>query len=340
MSAGAPGGPVFVVGFPRSGTTLLRALLSAHPTIAIAPETHFLNKFAKGFEDHDLRTAEQFQQFWNRFSQSDRFVDLGIDAESTRDRILATGDLHLKNVFALTLQEFARQAGKPRWGEKTPAHDRHIGRLLEWYPDARVIYMVRDPRAACASLLRAPWRTDSGSDGKGSKPGRVRRLELLYEDSFFWRRSVERYRRDWERDERVMLVRYEELASRPEDALRAICRFIGAEFDPQMLAERSSGDLPPVRAHLQNREHERWRHAHIERARQGVSTESIAKWKSQLTALEVAVIEANCHQQMPAFGYDPNASDEPRARRWQFRVNRTMVSLFLAARKPFVKPLA
>jgi hypothetical protein len=332
MSAAARDGPIFIVGFPRSGTTLLRALLSAHPTIAIAPETHFLNRFAKKLADDDLKTEDQFLAFWNTFSNSDRFVDLGIDAGVTRDLILASRDLHLKNVFAVTLQEFARQSGKRRWGEKTPGHDRHIGRLFEWYPDACVIYIVRDPRAACASLLHAPWRTNPGSHGRGRVPGRVRRLEMLHEDSFFWRRSVDRYRREWEGDTRVMAVRYEDLTTRPDVALREVCGFIGADFDPQMLAERSAGDLPPVRANLADKQHEEWRHKHIERARQGVSTDSVTKWKGQLNAVEVAVIEANCHQQMVHFGYDPGDSVGP-------RVNRTMVSLLMAARRPFVKPL-
>ncbi|MEO5579031.1 MAG: sulfotransferase [Gemmatimonadaceae bacterium] len=334
------GGPLFIVGFPRSGTTLMRALLSAHPTIAIAPETHFLKMFENRLNDHYPKTHEQFERVWTKFSQSDRFVDLGIDADATRESILATGDLRLKNIFALTLQKFARVAGKPRWGEKTPAHDRHIGTLLKWYPGARVIYLIRDPRAACASLLQAPWRTNPGSDAQGVKPDRMRRLGLLHDDSCSWRRNVDRYRRDWERDGRVMLVRYEDLASSPESALRTVCHFIGAEFDPGMLAPRSSDALPPVRAHLESKEHEEWRHAHIEKARQAVSTESVAKWKDQLTPLEVAVIETNCRPQMRVFGYDQVGSDDTLGRRWVSRLNRMMVSAFLHARKPFATPLA
>ncbi len=332
--------PLFIVGFPRSGTTLMRALLSGHPTIAIAPETHFLNKFAKGVDGLDLKTVENFRPFWSRFSASDRFVDLGIDADATSERILASGDFHLRNVFALTLQEFASAAGKPRWGEKTPAHDRYIGTLLEWFPGARVIYMVRDPRGACASLLQAPWRTNPGSKVGNVRPGRVRRLELLNEDSFWWRRSVERFRRDWQQDSRVMAVRYEELASRPEPVLRTICGFIAADYDPQMLVNRSADDLPPARARWGNQEHEDWRHAHIERARQGVSEESVAKWKGQLTPLEVAVVEANCHRQMPGFGYDPIATDQSLIRRWRFHLNRTAVQAFLRIRRPFTGALA
>jgi hypothetical protein len=339
MNTPVAGGPIFIVGFPRSGTTLIRALLSAHSTIAIAPETHFLNKFAKKFPERDLKTLEQFDRFWARFVKSDRFADIGIDAVSTRNIIVASGDLHLKNVLAITLQEFARKAGKPRWGEKTPAHDRHIGTLLEWYPDSSIIYMVRDPRAACASLLQAPWRTKARPGQKGGI-SRTKRLRLLNEDAFFWRRSVDRYRTNWEDSSKVLLVRYEDLVGTPEDTLRRVCDFIGAEFEPPMLAQRSMADVPPVMAQLDSKEHEAWRHAHIAKARQSVSTDAVDKWKKQLSALEIAVIEANCHREMHTLGYYPDRHDASATERLQPFVNRMVVSAFLNARKPFVKPLA
>lgn len=339
MAGDTARGPLFIVGFPRSGTTLVRALLSAHPLIAIAPETHFLNRFAKDVENLDLKTADRFLEFWSRFSGSDRFVDLGISPDLTRDRILASANYHLRNIFAIILREFADAAGKPIWGEKTPGHDRHIVTLLEWFPGARVIYVIRDPRAACASLLHAPWRTNPDSDKPSAAPGRVRRLQLLDEDAFFWQRSVERYRRDWARDPRVTLVRYEDLAARPESVLRDICAFIGVDYHPQMLDSRSRDDLPPPRAELNDKDHQNWRRAHIERARQTVTTDALAKWKAELSRLEVAVVEANCHRPMQAFGYEVGIPEDSRFARWSARLARIAVTPFLRARKRFAPPV-
>lgn len=312
----------------------MRALLSAHPRIAIPPETHFLNRFAAEVDDFDLRTADRFLGFWKKFAASDRFIDLGIDGDALRERILVRGDFHLRTVFALTLQEYARAAGKPRWGEKTPAHDRHVGILFEWFPQARVIFMVRDPRAACASLLQAPWRTSGVSGAPHNKPGRVRRLQLLYEDSCFWNHSVERGRQ-WQSDARVILVRYEDLAGRPETTLRSVCRFIDEEFHPHMLERRSEEALPSPRAQLSDREHQEWRRAHIERARQDVSTDSVAKWRSDLTPLEVAVIEATCQRLMREFGYESGTPDQSYLQAMKGRLSRGVVVLLLGLRKRF-----
>jgi hypothetical protein len=93
-------------------------------------------------------------------------------------------------------------------------------------------------------------------------------------------------------------------------------------------------------AQLDSKEHEAWRHAHIAKARQSVSTDSVDKWKKQLSALEIAVVEANCHREMLALGYDPDRHHAAPTERWQPFVSRMVVSAFLAARKPFVKPLA
>jgi hypothetical protein len=287
----------------------MRALLSAHPSIAIASETHFLNRFAADIDDSDLATTEQFRTFWDRFARSDRFVDLGIDADTVRDRILDSADFRLRNVFATTLQEYARVAGKSRWGEKTPAHDRFVGTLLGWFPDARVIYMLRDPRAACVSLLGAPWRTNAASSEGHTPLDPARRLQLLEEDSNHWRESVERHQRVWQGDSRVTLVRYEDLAARPEQTMRDVCRFVGAPFDSRILERRSEDALPPVRAQLQDKEHQAWRSAHIERAREAVSADSLTRWRSLLSSAEIEVIESNCRKQMAEFGYGLESED-------------------------------
>ena len=281
----------------------MRALLSAHPSIAIASETHFLNKFAAGVDGLDLETAGQFQTFWDRFARSDRFVDLGIDADAVGDRIRASGDFRLRNVFATTLQEYARVAGKPRWGEKTPAHDKFVGTLLRWFGDARVIYMLRDPRAACVSLLHAPWRTNPTASEEHTTLEPSRRLQFLEDDSNHWRKSVDRHQREWREDARVTLVRYEDLAARPQETMREVCRFLDVQYDGRMLERRSEDALPPVRAQLQDKEHQAWRSAHIERAREEVGTDSLTKWRSELSAAEIKVIETNCGEHMAEFGY-------------------------------------
>ncbi|NEQ53441.1 MAG: sulfotransferase, partial [Leptolyngbya sp. SIO3F4] len=75
--------PIFIVGMPRSGTTLLTTILSAHPRIAISPESHFLAYWVPKYQHLKLENPNEFQQFWQVLSQSKRFSYFDIDADET-----------------------------------------------------------------------------------------------------------------------------------------------------------------------------------------------------------------------------------------------------------------
>src|SRR5688572_17181295 len=149
--------PIFVVGMSRSGTTLISSMLSAHPEVAISGETHFLNRWMRERVARPDLTRKDFDRLWSRYTQSHQFRFLNLDPDAIAARIHASGSYHLAVVFAALLAQHGSTWGKPRVGEKTPGHDRSMTTLLDWYPDARIVYMLRDPRAVVASLIRTPW---------------------------------------------------------------------------------------------------------------------------------------------------------------------------------------
>ena len=153
-------GPIFVVGVPRSGTTLVSSVLSKHSSIHISPETHYLA--------HDWRTNRHLN-LSNRRDRSDfidglisgrRFRSLNIPADKLRERFIEDDSANFRSIFDYLMSFQAREAGKPISGEKTPGHYEHIGDLLSWYPAGRVIFVLRDPRAVVASVIDDPiWKS-------------------------------------------------------------------------------------------------------------------------------------------------------------------------------------
>lgn len=91
---------------------------------------------------------------WNDYSASKSFESLGLDNAVLRNNLPAGGERTLVAIFASILQTYAEAHGKARCGEKTPRHYLYIDTLLEWFPRATVVFVVRDPRAVAASLLR------------------------------------------------------------------------------------------------------------------------------------------------------------------------------------------
>ncbi len=270
--------PIFVVGVPRSGTTLLAAMLNAHPRIAISPETFFL-EWALRRPPASLARDAGFDDFWDEYARSTPFAALDLDAEGLRQRFKTSTARSFADLFAVILRTYAAAHDKPRCGEKTPRHYLYVDTLLEWFPRARVTFVVRDPRAVAASLLLVPWASNDAE-----------------EHGWRWRRSMELLAR-FERDPRVIATRYEDLVRQPEEALKRLCTHVDEAFENDMLEFAGSATaLVAGESHKQN-------------VLRPLSGESLHRWKSQLTARQIATIEHITADGMAACGYE-RSTDE------------------------------
>lgn len=193
-----PDSPVFVVGTMRSGSTLFRLVLDAHPNIAISEETGFMG---------GLAAAKQIPN-WAR--GRNWFERLGYTEEEF--------DARLREFYAGMFQRHARSQGKSRWGEKTPFHSRHIAQMAAVFPDAVFVAIVRHPGAVAHSLVEK-FHYDM-SDA------------VTYWDAT----NKEILRRGLElADDRFALLRYEDLVEHPEETLRELVDFLGEPWSEDLL---------------------------------------------------------------------------------------------------------
>jgi hypothetical protein len=208
---------VFVVGPGRSGTSLLRRLLNADPEVALAPETHFLDQWLPRFflSGQDRATVEAL---WPLYRESAHFRSLEFS-----DDVASTLPLSApRTFFKGMLDTYAEQRGASVGGEKTPTHFRYVGRLLDWFPDARVVFILRDVRGTVASLRALDYRWARGTDHKHVS---------------LWRDSAEAALR-WKTHPRVEMVRYEDLVRNPVSVLKELVpRLTGSAFNPAWLSE-------------------------------------------------------------------------------------------------------
>lgn len=282
--AGPSSGPIFIVGCPRSGTTLLRTIIASHSRMIVSPESHFFNYWLKEYGHLNLQEESEFQRFWQDFSTSQRFAYFDLDAAAFLAKLRRQDEISFRSVFALLMAEYAALKQKPRWGEKTPAHYDYLETIFDWFPNAKILWLIRDPRAVVASLLKVEWSS-----------------KYTFNNAYYWLSSAKLYLEQWSADPRVMRINYEALVTDPEANIEALCQFLGEELEPGMLSQRSEKNVP-------NPHQGGWAKAHLQQVMQPIGQQSVEKWRSQLSKTQVAIVEHITRDAMVGHGYEPLTS--------------------------------
>jgi hypothetical protein len=217
--------PIFVVGTGRSGTTLLRMMLSAHPRIYLTHEASFCLLDAMF---PAKRTGEEFLRYYFR---SASFRWLRLDPRAVMASVARPVERDgLGPVFSRVMEAKGAEFGKVRVGDKTPSHAGNLGRIFAMWPDARVVRIVRDPRAVVRSLRGMPW-------GPGSATGAAAMCEIE-------RRQVAPF------SERILKIRLEDLLTAPREVMGKVLAFVDEPWSDQVLDHPRFGpgadDMPPL----------------------------------------------------------------------------------------------
>lgn len=250
---------IFIVGVSRSGTTLMRYILNQSSLIAIARENHFLGhllssegmrqkfrKFGDLQEDANVRRLVDFlysgvseKSSWLRRSSSHwRWITRRIDKEIFLQKILES-DRSERAMFATMMDLFAERKGKAIKGEKTPAHFQYADTLLEWFPKAKIIHMMRDPRGTFISELRRRKKEAQSFPYRQLKrvPA-LMKLLILLQTTLTWGASARSASANLAKyPGRYTVQCFEDLVRHPEQQIRALCAFLGVPFQEQMLEQ-------------------------------------------------------------------------------------------------------
>lgn len=269
-------GPVFIGGPDRCGKTTLQAFLSSHPNIAIpAVGSNFWSYFYGQYGD--LHSQENFERCLDALLHYKHALFLKPDAERIRHEFWQSEPSYAR-LFALLHEHYAERTGKPRWGDQTGLIERYADPIFKSYPDAKMLHMIRDPRDRYEASLEM-W-----PDGKGRVGAATGRW--LY-SARLARRNLDRY------PERYMIVRFETLIRDTEATLRDVCRFLGEDYTPEMLA---MGGSPGHRSKV-------LQGAESTGSAVSLSTSFIGRYRSRLTREEIAFMQAYAGRQMDIFGY-------------------------------------
>ncbi|MEG4453604.1 sulfotransferase [Microcoleus sp. N9_A1] len=204
---------IFLIGSPRSGTTMLQSLLAAHPEVISFPESKFFHyllykKFAgklpgrmEAFFKDEINRPELLQGF--------------DDSQSLGTKV---------SWFAGVLDGLAAEQNKSIWLEKTPEHIYFIDDIERFLPDAKFIHILRNGMDTIASLHEA-----------------TRNSHDLWGPGWDLNHCIHRWKEatlishKYAKKSNHILVKYEEIVDNKVKKLEELCHFMGVEYDGKML---------------------------------------------------------------------------------------------------------
>lgn len=305
--------PIFIVGSDRSGTTLLRLMLTCHPDIAIPPESLFALDLYPAWSTVRLKAAAQVESLCDGLYDDEMFREWQVARPALEEAIMERLPLSYAEFVSLVYESYAHQHQPTavRWGDKNPRYTMQLPWLWHLFPDARVIHIIRDGRAVFSS-----FRETNRKAGKTIWPEQVSAAAR----SWTVRLAKARQHRS---NPNYTEVFYEKLVQAPEAELRRLCAILEIAYDPSMLEfgkENRAEELVPKRQLV-------WHDATLG----PVQDSRVAAWQQVLTPSDVARFELMTGHQLLSCGYPLQTSGLARYR----VVNTIMLYGATALRKFF-----
>lgn len=275
------------VGCGRSGTTLVRAIFDSHSQLAVTHHAQFISAMGqhrRRYEnDHGLIT----DRFLTDLFASHRFPLLQLPEQAVREAFTAPVPSYADAVRRV-LHLYARNQGKPRYADKTPGNVVRIELLAEVFPEACFVHIIRDGRSS--------WL---GYRERGFGP------QGLADAAFNWKGRVLRGRRAGLAlgDRRYREVRYEDLVERPQETLEPVCRFLGLEYEDEMLRFHERADSVLAGMGTSGR-------SAFENVGQPL-TKGMRDWRDGLSSQELQLFDAIAGDLLADLGYERTESSPP-----------------------------
>lgn len=287
---------IFIIGTHRSGSTLLKnildknsklVMLSDEPDISDPWHFTFLNELKKiGNLKKDknilelitlIKSGSIYGTFWKEFAKIEDF-----DFDYLHKRFLAS-DRSPKEIFTIILEDYKIYHNKEFVGAKYPVHAKHFNLLLDWYPNAKFIFLIRNIFASATSRLNdeATKRRKQKAHLLAPVVHTVTLIWFLID--FIW--AAKSYEKNKTRDN-VKLLKYEDLVLFPEKTIKKLCAFVEIDFEEDML--KAAGKPSSYTGEI----------------KYGIDIDRLNKWKENINNFDKFLISVFTKKSRKIFGYE------------------------------------
>ena len=297
--------PVLILGSERSGTNLLRALLSAHSKIASPPPAGFVDPLVDIQARYSLngqasRLTELIKDVITLTKTHHNPWDVDLDLGVIKSRLKNDS---LYDVFRVVNEIYAEEFGCRCWCSKEPGLFKNIKAFADHLPDSKFVYLIRDGRDVSASMLQ----------------GHLHQFHVYFA-ALNWV-LVQRFCLDALADknlsERIYPLKYESLIEDPGHEMQKLMRFIGFEFESTQLEYYKNKD---VLKH--SKKSQFWKNL-----AQPINKNNKGGYKKNLGAKNIEIFESVAWKEMEALGYSLDTQHEKKFTDFDMRLYKATAFL-------------
>jgi hypothetical protein len=260
--------PLFIVGMPRSGTTLIQGILCNTGYYFPIPETHFFSRV--GYALPEKLNSDQREKLYATLTGKSR-----IEVDKNEFMKFDTQE----SIFNYIIDTFNKD-NCDKFLEKTPRHVFFVPKILSYYPSAKFICMLREPKNVVSSQI-----TTTRIDNKS-----IIRLAFLYN-------KIAAAILNLKEKKNVIFIKYEDLTNDPYLTLESLFEFLDMEYDPKFIETVSAP--PEIVA-----QHEFWKSKNINQSTIVENREN--KWSNSLGNREANLINIITKKYAKQLGYETN----------------------------------